>query len=451
MGDQSLEQALEPYDDPVEALRESELLDEATPDIRTRPAEFTNWMDEQEAKRESCFVGYWSFMPDLHIEGPDALDLLSDLTVNTFDGFEVGQAKHAVQCNRDGKVIGDGILYRWGEQEFRTQHLAAWPMYNLERGDYDATAEIHDTFIYQVQGPNSLEVMESLTEDSLGNLGFMNVKEIDIDGRDVIVVRQGMSGEVGFELQGPEAYGDEIWDAVVEAGQEYGLRQLGHRTHMINHLEMCFPTRGHHYLPAIYGDEMRDYREWLEADNFAEANFSITGSFDADEVSAWYRSPVELGWERNINFDHDFVGREALEEEVENPERTIVTLRWHSDDVVDVYASMFEEGLHNKFMNIPYQNYRAIEADQVLKDGEEVGVSTGRGYSYHFREMLSLCTIDVEHSDPGTEVTVVWGEGRTPSNPKVQPHAQTEIRATVAPAPYKEDKRQTDLESVASE
>ena len=63
-------------------------------------------------------------------------------------------------------------------------------------------------------------------------------------------------------------------------------------------------------------------------------------------------------------------------------------------------------------------------------------MATSRGYSYYFRQMLSLCVIDVEHSEPGTEVIVVWGD---PGEP------QKEIRATVAPAPYKKDNRRLDV------
>ena len=75
-------------------------------------------------------------------------------------------------------------------------------------------------------------------------------------------------------------------------------------------------------------------------------------------------------------------------------------------------------------------------ADKVLIGGKEVGVATTRGYSYFFREMISLCVIDIEHSDIGTEVVVIWG---APGDP------QKQIRARVAPAPYKQDNRRMDL------
>jgi syringate O-demethylase len=70
-----------------------------------------------------------------------------------------------------------------------------------------------------------------------------------------------------------------------------------------------------------------------------------------------------------------------------------------------------------------------------MKNGKNVGISTWAGYSFNEHSMLSLATIDPAHSKPGTEVTLVWGEGES-TRPPVEPHKQVEIRATVAPAPY---------------
>lgn len=441
----SLEDRLNEYDSPIQALRQSDIEENPLPEGEQRPSEYTNWMEEQLSWKNTCYIGDWSFMPDLRITGPDAIDLFSDLTVNSFEHFPVGKAKHAVQCNENGDIIGDGILYRLEEGTLHTQHLAAWPMFNAQTGDYEVTTELQDSFIFQVQGPTSIEVLQKLVSEPLRELPFMHVIKSEINGKPVRILRQGMSGEIGFELQGPQEYGDKIWSTIVDAGQEHGIRQLGKRTHMLNHLEMGFSTRGHHYLPAIFGDDMKDYRSFLDADDAAEANFTLSGSFDGDDIRDWYRSPVELGWTRNIKFDHDFIGREALEDEVENPARTTVTLEWAKEDVIDVYASLFRDGDHYKYMEMPYQKYRAIEADRVLKDGEDVGVSTGRGYSYYFNEMISLCTIDLEHSEVGTELTLLWGEGGNPDNPKIEPHVQKEMSARVASLPYKDDNRREQL------
>lgn len=436
----------------VEALRVNGGLTE------TKSQEFTTWMEEQMAPKETCYIGNWSLMPDLHVEGPDALQLFKDLTINSFEGFEVGKAKHAVQCNKDGKVIADGVLTFEEEDKLRIQNLVAWPMYNAETGGYDVTADVKDSFIYQVQGPNALAVLEKVTDDNLREVNFMNFKKIDIKGHEVIAVRQGMAGEIGFELHGPREIGEEIYYHIFEAGQEYGIRRLGSKTRHINLLENCFPTQGFEYLPAIYDDDMKEYREWL-ADfdegrswvpwkNF-NSNFGLAGSFVGDDISDWYMSPVELGWGHYSKFDHDFVGKEALKEEVENPSRKIVTLVWDDDDVIDVYKSLFEDGLPYKWMELPHrQRHNMVVADEVRKNGELVGITMGRGYSYYFREMISLCTIDLGHHDEGTEVTVIWGEGEHPTNPTVESHRQKEITATVAPAPYKEDNRRADLSTV---
>lgn len=107
----------------------------------------------------------------------------------------------------------------------------------------------------------------------------------------------------------------------------------------------------------------------------------------------------------------------------------------------DAYASLFDEGEASKYMDLPVPRSSACHYDEVSKDGETVGVSKWMSYVYNAREMLSLAVVDVEHSEPGTEVTLVWGEAGGAANPVVERHESTEIRATVAAAPYKEDKR----------
>jgi vanillate/3-O-methylgallate O-demethylase len=79
-------------------------------------------------------------------------------------------------------------------------------------------------------------------------------------------------------------------------------------------------------------------------------------------------------------------------------------------------------------------------ASKVLVGDRTIGVATSRGYSYFFRKMLSHCVIDIEHAEPGTKVTIVWGD---PSS------RQKLIRATVASSPYKPDRRRADLEQAA--
>jgi hypothetical protein len=104
-------------------------------------------------------------------------------------------------------------------------------------------SEADDRFKYQVSGPNSVHVIEKMCGQSVRHITFMHVGEIDVGGRRVWALRQGMAGELGFELQGLRWYAAEIYDAILRAGKDLGIRRLGGRAGFINHLEACFPTR----------------------------------------------------------------------------------------------------------------------------------------------------------------------------------------------------------------
>lgn len=400
--------------------------------------EYTDWLDESMSWKETCYIGDWSFLNERRFKGPDALRLFSDISVNSFAKFEIGQAKHVINCHKTGKVIAEGILSRLDHDEFmlfgRGTFYADWM---LEKGGYNVSTEPDDLYNLQVSGPTALAVVENAAGQELRDIGFMRFRPITIAGHEVWALRQGMAGEIGFELQGPIKHKPAIYAAIMEAGQAHGIRRLGARTYRINHLEACFPTVLTDYLPAIFEDDMSEFLEVFNSSFPPEQRtYSLKGSFDADDVSGWYRSPVELGWTKNVKFDHDFIGRDALQEDVANPKRTIRTLVWNDDDVEDVYASLFREGPNYQYMEMPRDRRGFVWQDNVLCDGQKVGISTSRGYSYFFRKMLSLCVIDLPYSDIEGEVVVEWGDSGTP---------QKLIRARVAPAPYKTDNRRADL------
>ena len=404
--------------------------------------EYTDWIDESLSWKQTCSVGDWSFLWERRFKGPEALQLLSDTSVNSLAKFDILQSKHVVHCDDDGKVIAEGIATRLGPDEFALFGRGTfWLDYMRRERGYDATSWVVDSFNFQVAGPNALAVIEKAAGVPVRDVRFMHSAEIEIAGHPVMALRQGMSGEPGFELQGRSEHAMEVYDAILRAGSGFGLRRLGGRAVFLNHLEACFPTIIVDYMPAIFGPRMQQFREeFIRAMPAASATFNIAGSFEAPDISAWYRSPVELGWSKSIKFDHDFKGRAALEAEIAAPRRQIRTLVWNGDDVADVYASLFrKDETPYHFMEMPRDQRGFMYADKVLRNGREVGVATSRGYSYYFREMLSLCVIDVGCAELGAEVTVIWG------NPGER---QKQIRATVAPAPYKQDKRRVDLHSL---
>jgi glycine cleavage system aminomethyltransferase T len=177
---------------------------------------------------------------------------------------------------------------------------------------------------------------------------------------------------------------------------------------------------------------MEEYRSWLPAHRIG----SLAGSLASDSMEDYYLTPYELGYGRHVKFDHDFVGREALEQLAGTPHREKVTLVWNPDDVASATRSMLEPGPGAKFIDIPKARYGLHHVDAVLVGDARVGVSLDCGYIANERAMVSLAVLDPAHCAPGTEVGVVWGESPNSTKPGVEEHRQVTIRATVAPVPY---------------
>jgi len=251
----------------------------------------------------------------------------------------------------------------------------------------------------------------------------------------VLVLRHGMAGHAGAEISGPYADMEKVRDRILTCGARHGLLQAGTRAYYSTPLEdgwIPYP------LPGIYtGEELRAYREWLPADSW-EANAQLGGSLYCDNIEDYYTTPWCLGYERLVKFDHDFIGREALEQSAKSPRRTKRTLQWNAQDVAKVFASQFEEGPTYKAIEMPTAYFGWPQADEVRsQDGQLIGMSQYCGYNVNERTMLSLVAIKEEYAAIGTEVVLTWGEVNGGSRkPHVERHVQTKIRAIVSPVPY---------------
>ena len=454
---QNLEQLLGNAGNPVEMLRNSQIGAYVYPVVAP---EFHNWRSEQWAWQHSAVLFDQSHhMVDLYIRGRDALKLLTDTMINSPKGWGVNKAKQYVPTTPYGHVIGDGIIFWLAEQEFvyvGRAPAANWLMFHAETGGYDVEIVKDDrspsrpmgkpveriSWRFQIQGPNAWAIIEKLHGGPLEQLKFFNMSEMNIAGRKVRTLRHGMSGAPGLEIWGPYAEQDEIRNAILEAGAEFGIVPCGSRAYPSNTLESGWIPSP---LPAIYtGEKLKPYREWLGANSY-EASGGIGGSFVSENIEDYYLNPWELGYGPFVKFDHDFHGREALEAIDPATQRKKVTLAWNGEDVAKIFASLVDGSeTPYKFFDLPLANYASSNYDKVIDAaGNTIGLSMFTGYSYNEKTALSLATVAPD-TPLGAEVKVVWGEpnGGTRKT-TVEPHKQIEVRAVVSPIPYSKVARET--------
>jgi len=451
MSDQSLEQLLATAASPVDLLRNAQAGPNVYPGV---PAEFSNWRDEQRAWQETCVLYNQTYhMAELMVEGPDALKLLSGLGVNSFATFAPGKAKQFVPCTPDGYVIGDVILFGLEDQKVNLVGRAPvlnWVTYHAQTGDHDVEVTFDQRtalrsdglrrhYRYQVQGPNAMQVIEKALGHAPEDLKFFNMRMETIAGKDVCALRHGMAGQPGWELFGPWDDREAVHEALVKAGEDFGMKLVGGRAYGSNAIESGWIPSP---LPAVYtGDGLKAYREWLPAKGY-EGSASVGGSFVSDDIEDYYFTPWDLSYGHLVKFDHDFIGREALEAKVDDEHRTKVTLALDDDDVTRTIASQLQKTDRAKYIEWPNAVYSMHPFDEVRVNDETIGVSTWICYSANEGKLLTLAVLDSEYAEPGTEVTFVWGEenGGT-RKPTVERHVQTEMRAIVSPVPYVETVR----------
>lgn len=450
MSNQSFDDVLRTAGNPASMLRNSQIGAYVYPVV---PPEYSNWRDEQRAWRETAVLFDQSHhMANIYVKGPDALKMLSYLATNSFAKFPVDRAKQFAPCSYDGYVIGDGILFHLEQNHLvfvGRAPAANWIEFHAATGGYNVQitkddrspsnprgkAVVRTCYRYQIQGPNAPQIIDKLNGGPAPEIKFFNMGYINIAGRKVRALRHGMAGAPGLEIWGPYEEREEIKAAIVAAGKEFGMREVGSRAYATNTLESGWIPSP---LPAVYtGEKMKAYRQWLPGDSY-EATGSIGGSFNSNNIEDYYVTPYEMGYGPFVKFDHDFIGREALEKMAAKPQRKKVTFAWNPEDVLKVFASMLKQGDHYKYIDLPLSNYTSASYDKVSAHGKTVGLSMFAGYSYNERSMLSLGVVDPD-IEIGNDVALTWGEeGGGSKKTTVERHKQFEIRARVSPVPYSE-------------
>jgi len=450
MSSKNLQEVLDAAGNTAELLRNSQLGAYVYPVVAP---EFSNWRSEQRAWRETAVLyDQTHHMDNLFIKGPDALKLISDTAINSVAVFPVNRAKQYVPTTPAGHVIGDGILFHEEQDEYvyvGRAPAANWLLFQAETGGYDVQIEVdrrspsrpmgkpvqRKYWRFQIQGPQAWNIIEKLNGEPLEQQRFFSMDTMTIAGQKVRTLRHGMAGAPGLEIWGPYESYDTIRAAVLDAGAEFGMVPVGARAYPSNTLESGWIPSP---LPGIYtGEELRAYREWLGADSY-EATNAVAGSFDSTDIEDYYHTPWELGYGSFVKFDHDFIGREALEKINPVSQRKKVTLAWNAEDLGTILSSVLDpDEVPYKYFDLPLANYGSSNYDRVIDaDGKTVGLSMFTGYSSNERRGLSLAIVDPDVPE-GTELRVVWGEpdGGTKKT-TVEPHRQFEARVVVSPVPY---------------
>lgn len=397
------------------------------------PYMVTSPKEELLACRDAAWLGsFLNISPVYDVSGPDAAKLLNSVCVNRdFNLLKIGGSRHALMCNEKGQLLADGLIIRKDEQTFRTYWLAPVLAFYADTYGMDVKGQwVRDEYFFQIDGPKSLQIMEKATQTDLHDMKFAQKRNVKIAGTDVTIIRLGMSGCLAYEFHGDIKNADLVFETVLKAGEEFGIKRLGYGTYCRNHTQGGYPNQFIHFWYPWFssGEALSKYIKDCEYFMFPKF-YPFFGSA-ADDPQNAFVTPFDVGWDYLISFDHDFVGKEALQEIAKNPPRKCVTLEWNAADVGAVFASQFMGTDVEPADDISRVGDGADEPfvmSKVLLEGKMIGMTSGRTRDYYHRRMISLAFIEKEYAVEGKELKVLWGTNGT---------HQMEIRATVAPFPY---------------
>lgn len=374
-------------------------------------------------------------------KGPDAEKLLSDFSINNVKKWKEGKCKHLVSLTPDGYVANHALFWKDSPQQFRTTAGCSVPyLAAMQSGNYNVQYTTRPIFIFQLSGPLSLAIVEKAAQADLHDVKFLQVVPLKMPGieADLEFVRIGMTGTLAYEVHGPASAGPDVYDRLYQIGKPMGLARMGWKDYTISHTFGGNPQMTVNFESSLYGDPAFT----------ASAPFvpEYTGSIDPADIKSRFRTAVECRWDFMARFDHDFVGREALQKEMAHPVRRVVSLELNPDDIADVIRSQFTDDPY-KYIDFPCAQPQPAGGHQdyvVDESGNQIGISANPTYSSHYKVMVSHAVIDVDEIKEGREVVIKWGD----FGGKIK-----DIRAIIRPFPYVHDvidNRSDDMSKIPS-
>jgi len=318
------------------------------------PLQFSSIKDEHLQVRKTVGLFDVSHMSNVWITGKDAEALLTLTTVEDASRIAENKSQYTAILRDDGTIIDDTIFMHLDDRYMiipnagMDQVVTDWLNKQAKNHSLDARAENVSSqyVILAVQGPKSREVLQKLTDVDLTTVGFFGCQKITLGGHEVIISHTGYTGELGFELQiTPAKHAMDIFEQILKIGKKYDIKPIGLGARDTLRLEKCF---------LLAGNEFEGGRTPLEA------------------VMSWA-----------INWDHEFIGKDAL-------------LKQKEDGTYQRLTCLLcdEKGIPR-------------HGNEVLKDGSSVGVVSSGTLSPCLNKGVAMAYLNHDAREVGSTVDIL--------------------------------------------
>ncbi len=341
--------------------------------------------EELRAIREAAAMGDMSPLSKYEVRGPDAARMLDALIPRDVTRLAVGQVYYTPWCDEHGKLVNDGLVIRVDETTFRLSADPNWAW--LRRHAEGLDVELDDVTeriaILTLQGPKAPAVLAAATGENWSGLPFSRLARAEVAGVAIDVLRQGFTGEIGYELWVAAEQAPALWDAIAAAGAPHGILPAGALALDVARVEAGLLIVGYDYTSA--GDDR--------------------GGASVDADHAHTGSPYELGLGRLVKLDKgDFVGREALAREAasDSGERLLgVECDWRA-----------LQAAHER-LGEPAPALGRVQwyPKPLLHDGRVVGRASSLVWGPSVGRLIGFAHVPAELAEAGTELAVRWGVG----------------------------------------
>ncbi|MDZ7268810.1 MAG: glycine cleavage system aminomethyltransferase GcvT [candidate division KSB1 bacterium] len=314
------------------------------------PVQYRGIIEEHLTVRRAVGVFDVSHMGEFEFRGPGAPALLQRMTINDVARLAPGQAQYSAMCYPDGGIVDDLIVYRLPDRYLAVVNAANlrkdWEWLQQEARPEAGMVDVSEqTALLAVQGRHARATLQKLTTAPLHAIKSYWLASGEIAGVPALIARTGYTGEDGFELACDARQAVKLWDALFEAGREFGIEPIGLGARDTLRLEMKY---------CLYGNDIDHTTNPLEAG---------------------------LGWITKLD-KGDFIGRAAL-------------------------ASVKAQGLRRKLVGLELSGRNlARHGHAILKDGVTIGHVTSGTFSPSLQKAIAMGYVAAEHSAVGTELTV---------------------------------------------